>query len=105
MYSIIKQSGMQFKAEKGDKIIVPHFQAEINSELEIKDVLLFSGNKTHIGKPVLQNAVVKAKVLEHGKEEKVTVFKRKRRKRYRKTIGHRQQYTKLEIMSMECSDD
>ncbi len=105
MYSIIRQGGMQYRAEKGGKLTIPKLEAEVGAEIEIKDVLLFSGNELHIGKPVLENALVRAKILSHGKGEKVKIFKKKRRKRYRRTTGHRQPFTLVEITGMECQTE
>lgn len=105
MYSIIRQGGMQFRAEKGSKLEVPKLEAEVGSEIEIKEVLLFSGNELHVGRPVIENAVIRAKILSHGKGDKVKVFKKKRRKRYRRTVGHRQEFTLIEVTGMECQSE
>ncbi len=105
MYSIIRQGGMQFRAEKGRKLEVPKLEAEVGSEIEIKEVLLFSGNELHIGRPIIENAVIRAKILSHGKGDKIRVFKKKRRKRYRRTVGHRQQFTLIEVTGMECQSE
>lgn len=102
MYCICRQGGMQFRAEIGKDLTVPFMDAEPESNVEIKDVLLFSDKETVVGRPILENAVVTAKVLSHGRGAKIRVFKRKRRKRYRRTTGHRQKFTTLKIVSMEC---
>lgn len=105
MYAIVNQSGMQFKVENGKKYKVPSITAEPGTEIEIKDILLFQGNKTLVGRPVIEGAFVKAKVISHAKAPKVIIFKHKRRKRYRKTVGHRQPYTTIEITGMECGTE
>lgn len=102
MYSIIRQGGMQFYAEKGKCVDVPLMDAPVGSEIEIKDVLLFCNEKTLIGTPTVSGAAVKAKIVLHGRGPKVRIFKRKRRKRYRRTLGHRQDFTRLEITEMNA---
>lgn len=102
MYSVIRQGGMQFIAEKGKNIKVPLLDQEPGTEIEIKDVLMVGGDNVKVGTPVVDGASVKAKVIDHGKESKIRVFKRKKRKRYRKTIGHRQQFTTIEILDVKA---
>lgn len=105
MYSIIRQGGMQFQAEKGKNIDVPYFDAEVGTEFELKEVLLFSDDKVHVGRPLVENAVVSVKVISHARKPKITVFKHKRRKRYRKTTGHRQQFVRLEVLDMKYNSE
>jgi len=101
MYSIIEQGGMQFKAMPGATLQVPLIEAEVGSEVTIDKVLLSAdGDSIKIGSPYLQDTVVKAKVVAHQKGDKILVVKRIRRKDYRRKNGHRQQYTKLEITSI-----
>lgn len=101
MYSIIEQGGAQFKVKQGATIRVPLIEAEKGAEITIDKVLLAAdGDKIKIGTPVVQGASVVAKVVDHAKAKKVLVIKRKRRKDYRRKNGHRQQYTKLEIVSI-----
>ncbi|NLL13780.1 MAG: 50S ribosomal protein L21 [Fibrobacter sp.] len=101
MYSIIEQGGVQFKATPGAKLRVPLIDAEQGAEITINKVLLAAdGDNVKIGTPVVEGASVTAKVLEHAKANKVLVIKRKRRKDYRRKNGHRQQYTKIEIVSI-----
>jgi len=101
MYSIIEQGGVQFKATPGAKIRVPLIDVEKGAEITINKVLLAAdGEKIKVGTPVVEGASVTAKVLEHAKDKKVLVIKRKRRKDYRRKNGHRQQYTKIEIVSI-----
>ena len=101
MYSIIEQGGTQFKVKQGATIRVPLIEAEKGAEITIDKVLLAAdGDKIKIGTPVVQGASVVAKVVDHAKAKKVLVIKRKRRKDYRRKNGHRQQYTKLEIVSI-----
>ena len=99
MYSIIGKV-VQFKATPGQSY-VPLIDAEQGAEITINKVLLAAdGDNVKIGTPVVEGASVTAKVLEHAKANKVLVIKRKRRKYYRRKNGHRQQYTKIDIVSI-----
>jgi large subunit ribosomal protein L21 len=101
MYSIIEQGGIQFKVSPGETIRVPLIDASEGSEITIDRVLLASnGGELKIGMPVVEGASVSAKVVGHSKDKKVLVIKRKRRKDYRRKNGHRQQYTRLQIVSI-----
>jgi len=102
MYSIIEQGGVQFKAAPGVKIRVPLIDAEAGSEVTIDRVLLTAddGGNIRVGSPTVAGATVSAKVLEHGAGKKVLVFKKKRRKDYKRKNGHRQKFTKIEIVSI-----
>lgn len=98
MFAVVEIAGLQFNVEENSKYYVPKLDAEANSELVFDKVLLFSdGKKTKIGTPSIDGMKVSAKVLEHVKDDKVTVFKKKRRKSYRVLKGHRQQLTQIEI--------
>lgn len=101
MYSIIEQGGTQFKVTPGATIKVPLIDAIEGTEINIDRVLLTAdGDKVTVGTPVVEGASVKAKVLTHEKADKVIIMKRKRRKDYRRKNGHRQQYTKIQIVSI-----
>ena len=104
MYSIIEQGGVQFKVSPGSVIRVPRIQADDGSEVTISKVLMTGGEGTEmkIGTPVIEGATVTAKVLNQFKDKKVLVMKRKRRKDYRRKNGHRQQYTRLQIVSINA---
>jgi large subunit ribosomal protein L21 len=103
MYSIIEQGGIQFKATPGATIRVPLIDAEKGSDITIERVLLTAdGDKINVGTPCIKGASVTAKVVEHLKGEKVLIVKMKRRKDYRRKNGHRQQYTKLQIVSINA---
>ncbi len=102
MYAIVNFSGKQFKVSQEQQLYVPLLESGIGSKVEFEDVRLYSDTEgVLVGTPALENAKVTAKVLEHMKDEKVIVFKKKRRKGYRKLNGHRQQYTRIEIESIE----
>ena len=101
MYAVVKTGGKQYKVTKGEVIKVEKLDAEVGSEVDLPDVLMvIDGDNVQVGTPVLENAMVKAKVLEHGKDKKVIVFKKKRRKGYKKKRGHRQHFTTLEIQEV-----
>jgi large subunit ribosomal protein L21 len=101
MYSIIEQSGVQFKVTPGMKIRVPLINADAGTDLTIEKVLLAAdGDKVTVGAPTISGATVSAKILEHGADKKILVIKRKRRKDYRRKNGHRQKFTRIEIVSI-----
>jgi large subunit ribosomal protein L21 len=98
MYAVIKTGGKQYRVASGNKIKVEKLGAEVGSEIVLDQVLAVGeGEALKIGAPVVAGATVKAKVLAHGLGDKVTIFKMKRRKNYRKHQGHRQNYTEIEI--------
>ena len=98
MYAVIRTGGKQYKVAAGGKLKVESLSAEVGSEIEIKDVLMVAdGADIKVGTPVLAGASVKATVLAHGRGEKVMIFKMRRRKHYRKTQGHRQNFTEIRI--------
>ena len=101
MNAIVKISGKQFKVAKDTKLFVNRIDAKEGSKVSFDDVLLIdNGSKVIVGNPVVKDASVEAKVLKHLKDDKVIVFKKKRRKGYRVKNGHRQYLTKLEIVKI-----
>ncbi|WP_035288227.1 50S ribosomal protein L21 [Clostridium sp. KNHs214] len=103
MYAVVATGGKQYKVSQGDVIFVEKLNAEVDSTVELTDVLVVSkdGNLV-VGKPVVEGAKVVAKVLEQGKAKKVIVMKYKRKKHFRKKQGHRQPYTRLQIEAIEA---
>ncbi len=98
MFAVVNIAGQQFKVTEKTKYYVPRLKAEPESEVVFDEVLLFSdGKKTTIGTPVVKDMKVHAKVIEHLKDDKVIVFKKKRRKSYKVKNGHRQLLTRIEI--------
>jgi len=98
MYAIVDISGKQFRVEEGQEIKVPLADGEAGSNLLLDKVLLVGEDAdTKIGRPVVAGAAVDATILSHGRERKIIVFKFKRRKGYKRTNGHRQDYTILRI--------
>ncbi|MBC8526892.1 MAG: 50S ribosomal protein L21 [Candidatus Cloacimonetes bacterium] len=99
MYAIIDFKGQQFKVQKNDVLKIPYFDGqEIGAEFDINEILILGGDKrAKIGKPYVKKAKVLAEILSHGKDKKIIVFKKKRRKGYSRKQGHRQQYTEIKI--------
>ncbi len=103
MYAIVEIAGQQFKVENNSKLFVHRLEGEEGSNVEFDKVLLLENDgKYKIGKPEVKNAKVTAKILSHVKGDKVLVFKKKRRKGYQKLNGHRQQFTQLQIESIDA---
>ncbi|WP_298767254.1 50S ribosomal protein L21 [uncultured Polaribacter sp.] len=104
MYAIVEIAGQQFKVAKDQKVYVHRLQEEEGSKVTFDNVLLTDdkGNVT-IGAPAIEGAAVTAKILGHLKGDKVIVFKKKRRKGYRKKNGHRQSFTEIQIESVVAS--
>ena len=102
MYAIIESGGKQFRVVEGSKIRVEKLPAKVGSELVLDKVLLVGGSGLNLGAPYVQDAAIRAEVLEHGRGEKVLIFKKRRRKDSRKLKGHRQEYTALKITSISA---
>lgn len=100
MYAIIQTGGKQYKVEAGDEILVEKLEADVDAEVEFDTLLVSDDTGVKVGKPVLDGVKVKGKVVEHGKGKKVVVFKYKPKKNIRTKRGHRQPYTKVEILSI-----
>ena len=102
MYAIVNIAGQQFKVAKDQQIFVHRLQGDEGASIEFDNVLLAEdGGKFKVGTPSLKGAVVSAKILSHLKGDKVIVFKKKRRKGYKKKNGHRQQFTKIQITGIK----
>lgn len=101
MLAVIKTGGKQYIVKPGDKIKVEKIDKKEGEEFVFSDVLLVEKNKkVEIGKPIVK-IEVEAKILKHGKREKVIAFKYKSKKRYSRKIGHRQPYTEVEIIGIK----
>ncbi|MFN4121740.1 MAG: 50S ribosomal protein L21 [Flavobacteriales bacterium] len=102
MYAIVDIAGKQMKVEKDQKIFVNRLHTEEGKSVSFDKVLLVDNNgKVSVGAPTVSGATVTAKVLEHLKADKVIVFKKKRRKSYQKSNGHRQAITQIQIESIK----
>jgi len=101
MYAIVEIAGQQFKVEAGKKIFVHRLEAEEGKQIEFDQVLLIEDEgKITIGEPTINDAVVEGLILDHMRGDKVIVFKKKRKKGYRVKNGHRQNFTQVEIVSI-----
>ncbi len=94
MYAIVELSGKQFRVEPGSEIKVPKQSGKVGEKVSVDRVLYFDNDKEKmIGTPYVKNMVVDGKITSHGRDKKIVVFKMKRRKRYRRKHGHRQEYS------------
>ena len=102
-YAIFKAAGQQFRAEKGDTLKVPKLDGEPGAKVTFEDVLLAAdGDAVKAGQPTVKGAKVVGEIVRHGKDDKIVVFKFKRRKSYRRKTGHRQQFTEIKITSVKA---
>jgi large subunit ribosomal protein L21 len=98
MYAVFRTGGKQFRAEPGKKIRVPTMEVEAGEAVTFDDILLASdGKDVQVGAPMVKGAKVVAEVVGHGRDRKIIVFKRKKRKGYRRKQGHRQGYTVIRV--------
>ncbi len=104
MYAVLNTGGKQYKVSEGDVLKVERLSADVDSTVELTDIMAVSNGEGElkIGSPMLEGAKITAKVLYHGKEKKVIVFKFKAKKDYRKKQGHRQPFTKIVIEKIEA---
>lgn len=101
MYAVVKTGGKQYRVQAGEKIRVEQIPAEVGQEIVLDQVLLVgAGDAITLGAPLVAGATVKAKVLSQGRHDKVQIFKMRRRKHFRKSQGHRQNYTEIEILGI-----
>ena len=105
MYAVIAAGGKQYKVRQGDILRVEKIPGEVGSPVSFDKVLMYSdGEITSIGQPDLDNVAVKGSIVDQGKAKKIIVFKYKRRKRYRRKKGHRQEFTAIQIDSIGAKD-
>ena len=105
MFAVVDILGQQFKVSENTKYFVPRLQDESQKAVTFKSVLLFSnGDVTKVGNPYVEGVSVEAKILEHVKDDKVLVFKKKIRTGYDKKNGHRQALTKIEITKIDVKE-
>ncbi len=97
MFAVIKTGGKQYRVQEGDVIYVEKLNAEVDSSVKFDVLLMGEGNDVTVGTPVVEGASVEGRVLAQDKAKKIVVFKYKSKKTYRKTNGHRQPFTKVEI--------
>lgn len=101
MFAILETGGKQYKVEEGDILDVELLSDIKEGSFVFENVLLLKDKETHIGNPYVKNAKIKVKVLEEIKSEKIIVFKKKSKKQYRKTRGHRQKMHRIKIEKIE----
>lgn len=101
MYAVIKSGGKQYRVAAGDTVKVESVQGDVGQQLKLADVLTVTdGDNVRFGAPFVAGAAVMATVLAHGRHDKITIFKMRRRKHFQKHGGHRQNYTELRIDSI-----
>ncbi len=104
MYAVIKTGGQQFRVEKGDKLSIQKLEAEAGKSITLDEIMMINDGKTaKVGTPLVSGAKVTAKVVEQYRDEKVVIFKKKRRQNYRRTKGHRQHLTLIEITDIKAA--
>ena len=98
MYAVVQTGGKQYRLSVGDSVRVEKLAGEPGEVIDLSDVLMVAdGEQVSVGSPRLDGACVKAEILAHGRDKKIRVFKMKRRKKYRRTQGHRQSFTQLRV--------
>ena len=103
MYAIINISGKQYKATSGARLRVPKQDGETGTSLTFDKVLLINdGKNTEVGEPILKGASVTGTIIEHGRDKKILVYKKKRRKGYQRKNGHRQWFTEIEFSTIKA---
>ena len=101
MYAVVNTGGKQYKVQQGEVLRVEKIPGDVGSPVSFDRVLMFSdGEDVSIGQPLLDNIAVEGHIVEQGKAKKIIVFKYKRRKRYRRKQGHRQEFTAVQIDSI-----
>jgi large subunit ribosomal protein L21 len=98
--AIIRAGGKQFSVEMGATVRVPSLKQDVGASVDLEVLSTTIDNKTMVGAPLVEGAKVSATVVDHGRAPKIIVFKKKRRKHYKRTQGHRQGYTTLKIDSI-----
>ena len=103
MYAVIKTGGKQYKVTVGQKLKVEQIPAELDSQIELNEVLMIAdGESVTVGAPLIDGAIVTAKVIAHGRGDKIRIFKMRRRKHYQKRQGNRQNYPELLIETVNA---
>ena len=101
MYAIVETGGKQFKVQEGDSLQVEKLEGEIGALVELDKVLaIIKDGEMTLGKPYVEGAKISVKITEHGKGDKILVFKYKPKKNYRRIRGHRQPYTRVLVESI-----
>jgi large subunit ribosomal protein L21 len=101
-HAIFKTGGKQYRAAEGDLLRIPSVEGKAGDSLTFDQVMAIDGEKPKFGRPVLKGAKVDAKIVRHGLDEKIVVFKFRRRKRYERKAGHRQGFTEVKITGISA---
>jgi large subunit ribosomal protein L21 len=97
MYAVFETGGVQFSVKEGDRIRAPRLEVQTKDKIVLDKVLFIGGEEYKVGSPYIRGAKIEAEVVGSGKGEKIIVFKKKKRVKYRRTTGHRKHYTELKI--------
>ncbi|MCD5397749.1 50S ribosomal protein L21 [candidate division NPL-UPA2 bacterium] len=104
MYAIVKVGSQQYRIKEGDEIKIQKFEGEIGRKIELKDVLLMAdGEKIIVGQPTVKKEKIIGEIIGQGKEKKIIVFHKRRRKNSKCKQGHRQSFTRLRILEIKQS--
>ena len=104
-FAIIRAGGKQFRVEQGATLRVPSLKQDVGASVELEVLATTDDRETKLGAPAVEGAKVTATVVDHGRAPKIIVFKKKRRKQYKKTHGHRQNYTAVRIGAIGAQDE
>ena len=103
MYAVVRTGGKQYRLGVGDSVKVEKLPDEVGNIVELSQILMVSnGGEVKVGTPLVTGASVKAEIVGHGRNKKIRVFKMKRRKKYRRTQGHRQAFTQLKVTEINA---
>ena len=103
MYAVVRTGGKQYRLKIGDSVKVEKLPNEVGNIVELSQILMISdGSDVKVGTPLVTGASVKAEIVGHGRNKKIRVFKMKRRKKYRRTQGHRQAFTQLKVTEINA---
>ena len=103
MYAVVRTGGKQYRLGIGDSVKVEKLPNEVGNIVELSQILMVSdGSEVKVGTPLVTGASVKAEIVGHGRNKKIRVFKMKRRKKYRRTQGHRQAFTQLKVTEINA---
>ena len=103
MYAVVRTGGKQYRLGVGDSVKVEKLPDEVGNIIELSQILMVSdGGEVKVCTPLVAGALVKAEIVGHGRNKKIRVFKMKRRKKYRRTQGHRQAFTQLKVTEINA---
>ena len=103
MYAVVRTGGKQYRLGVGDSVKVEKLSDEVGNIVELSQILMVSdGGEVKVGTPLVPGASIKAEIVGHGRNKKIRVFKMKRRKKYRRTQGHRQAFTQLKVTEINA---